>query len=249
MCKLTIVTINYNSGPGLKKTCDSVINQISSNRELYQWILVDGESNDQSSKYSERPLCDIFDNILCESDSGIYNAMNKGLELAVGNYILFMNAGDEFFPGFSLRGFIKFLEYSDKNTVFYTNVFVKYIKRQSHLVTYKHKNVKFNFGLPFCHQAVYVPKSIYSNRRFDESYQIYATLPFFYEIHSSYDFCHVDTTSCIYDMTGLSSTISMRNIKELLRFNREINQLSIRVIVKLSVMLLKSYLKAIVKYQ
>lgn len=98
MKKLSIVTINFNNLDGLKKTTESVINQIGRD---FEWIIIDGGSTDGSKEY----IISLNDNLnrngwnpisywCSEPDKGIYNAMNKGINKVDGEYLLFLNSGD-----------------------------------------------------------------------------------------------------------------------------------------------------------
>jgi len=89
---LSIITINYNNSSGLKKTIDSVVNQLFKN---FQYIIIDGGSTDGSVELIKGYETNI-DYWVSEPDSGIYNAMNKGLAKATGEYILMINSGDHF---------------------------------------------------------------------------------------------------------------------------------------------------------
>lgn len=88
--KLSIITINFNDHKGLDKTIQSVINQTSKD---FEYIVIDGASTDGSvdviKKYSDK-----LTHWVSESDTGIYNAMNKGTRLAIGEYCLYLNSGD-----------------------------------------------------------------------------------------------------------------------------------------------------------
>lgn len=105
--RLSIITITYNNLAGLRKTAESVLLQTVSD---FEWIIIDGASTDGTKAY----LDTIQDNsviepantannlqitncklqIISEPDAGIYNAMNKGIRLAQGEYIQILNAGD-----------------------------------------------------------------------------------------------------------------------------------------------------------
>ncbi len=94
--KLSIITINYNNAAGLKKTLDSVASQTCTD---FEHIIVDGASTDGSVDeiivYSQSPIANRHKiTWLSEPDTGIYNAMNKGIKLAKGEYLLFLNSGD-----------------------------------------------------------------------------------------------------------------------------------------------------------
>ena len=93
MLKLSIITINYNNLEGLKRTVESVVNQTW---HEFEYIIIDGASNDGSAAYIESQSHH-FDYWESEKDSGIYNAMNKGIKVATGEYLLFLNSGDHLF--------------------------------------------------------------------------------------------------------------------------------------------------------
>jgi glycosyltransferase involved in cell wall biosynthesis len=90
MIKVSIITVNYNNCDGLKKTIGSVLEQKYENIEH---IIIDGGSNDSSLEVIKSNA----DNRMywvSEKDAGIYNAMNKGIKVSNGEYLLFLNSGD-----------------------------------------------------------------------------------------------------------------------------------------------------------
>lgn len=90
MLQLSIITINYNNAVGLQKTMESVIHQ---NFKDYEYIIIDGASNDGSVDVIKK-YADKINYWISEKDTGIYNAMNKGIQKAQGEYLLFLNSGD-----------------------------------------------------------------------------------------------------------------------------------------------------------
>lgn len=88
--RLSIITINYNNCPGLQKTIDSVVSQTFRH---FEWIVIDGGSTDGSRSLIEQ-YREYFSYWVSESDRGIYNAMNKAIVRATGDYCLFLNSGD-----------------------------------------------------------------------------------------------------------------------------------------------------------
>lgn len=88
--KLSIITINYNNAEGLEKTIRSIVEQ--SNTQ-FEYIVIDGGSTDESKNIIERYSTQI-NYWVSEPDKGIYNAMNKGIMAAKGEYLLFINSGD-----------------------------------------------------------------------------------------------------------------------------------------------------------
>jgi len=87
---LSIITINYNNRDGLLKTIESVIPQTFKD---FEWIIIDGGSTDGSLELIER-YASKFSYWVSEPDHGVYNAMNKGIQVAKGEYLLFLNSGD-----------------------------------------------------------------------------------------------------------------------------------------------------------
>lgn len=91
--KLSIITINYNNLEGLQRTLDSVFGQSTDD---FEYVVIDGGSTDGSSELIEKNSARIS-YWVSEKDNGIYNAMNKGIAAAKGEYLLFLNSGDELF--------------------------------------------------------------------------------------------------------------------------------------------------------
>ena len=85
--KVSVITINYNNCDGLSRTIESVVKQ---SFKEYEYIVIDGGSTDGSADVI-RKYADKIDYWVSESDKGIYNAMNKGIDVAKGEYCNFMN--------------------------------------------------------------------------------------------------------------------------------------------------------------
>lgn len=90
MVLVSIITVNYNDLKGLTKTVESVQEQTW---QEFEHIVIDGGSTDGSATYLQENH-HLFSHWVSEPDTGVYNAMNKGLALAQGVYVLFLNAGD-----------------------------------------------------------------------------------------------------------------------------------------------------------
>ena len=92
MPKISIITVNKDNAVGLKKTIDSIVNQIYTD---YEWIVIDAASKDGSveliKQYQEH-----ISYWVSEPDGGIYAGMNKGIAHANGEYLIFLNSGDTF---------------------------------------------------------------------------------------------------------------------------------------------------------
>ena len=97
--KFSIITVTYNAAAVVEPTLRSIISQSYNN---YEFILVDGGSSDDTvSKVRESGVK--ASHIVSERDKGLYDAMNKGIRLATGDYLCFLNAGDSFPMFFMVR--------------------------------------------------------------------------------------------------------------------------------------------------
>lgn len=99
MPKLSIITVNLNNRDGLRKTAESVVSQTYKD---YEWIVIDGGSTDGSKELIEQ-YAEHISYWVSEPDKGIYNAMNKGILKAQGEYCFFLNSGDYLIEGNSLQ--------------------------------------------------------------------------------------------------------------------------------------------------
>jgi glycosyltransferase involved in cell wall biosynthesis len=140
----TIITVVYNDVNNLEKTINSVINQ---NYNNFEYIIIDGCSIDGTvgliEKYSDR-----LDKWISERDNGIYDAMNKGIEISSGSYLCFMNSGDEFLNSNVLSSFINNLDASD---FYYSDVLINGTKLyQCDIKKYK-----------FIHQAIIYRRDVH----------------------------------------------------------------------------------------
>jgi len=96
---ITVVTVVYNGDKYLEKTIESVLGQTYPN---FEYIIIDGGSSDRTLEIIQK-YNDKIDYWVSEPDNGIYEAMNKGLSLAAGSWINFMNAGDSFYSFDTLK--------------------------------------------------------------------------------------------------------------------------------------------------
>ena len=149
---VTIITINFNNVKGLSGTIDSIVSQTIHD---YEWIVIDGGSTDGSVELLER-YKDRFAFWVSEKDSGVYNAMNKGILHATGDYVIFMNSGDVFLHANVLHDVIPFL---DKDIVAGSVMVEGTEKRKTSPASLTPWSV-LNFNIP--HQAEFIQRSLFS---------------------------------------------------------------------------------------
>lgn len=205
---LSIITINYNNIEGLRKTIKSVLSQTWHD---YEWIIIDGGSDDGSRKLIE----DTVDNLktsdfnpitywCSEHDNGIYNALNKGISHCQGTYINCMNSGDEFYESTTLEQV--FATSHDSDIIFGNSL--HYSKDKTFISQYPSSiDIYFMYHSNICHQAMFVRTELLKASPFDERYRICADYAKWMEFMMlGYTFKYVPNMVCRFDMTGMSNT-------------------------------------------
>lgn len=181
MVKFTIITVCYNAKGNLKKTVESVLGQKYSNIE---YLIIDGGSKDgcinEVRQYIEH---DVRVKLISEQDYGIYNAMNKGITLAQGDYINFMNAGDTFFDCDVLTNVSNIIE-KQKPDILYGKANVIEKGRKSGTIIGRDNLdlkgfVRIIGGEWAYHQAVFSKASNLRQYYFNEKYKIAADYDWF----------------------------------------------------------------------
>lgn len=118
--KLTIITINRNNAAGLEKTIQSVVNQIFTD---FEYIVIDGDSTDGSVEVIKKHESECAHlRWVSEPDKGIYNAMNKGIRMATGQYVQILNSGDFLAADHVVQGMLDAVESSNSPSIIYGNM-------------------------------------------------------------------------------------------------------------------------------
>lgn len=200
MNKLSIITINYNNKEGLQRTIDSVCSQ---SYHDYEWIIIDGNSNDGSKELIEENA-DLFSYWVSEPDKGIYDAMNKGIAVATGEYCQFLNSGDSFIDTNVLEKVfldndLSDVNYGDQWCV--SNGII--IEKRS----YPDKmSLLFLFRSPLGHQASFIKTELVKRHLYKEQYTISADRAFFLELYfSGCTFYHIPLPIVFFDVDGIGS--------------------------------------------
>lgn len=235
--KLSIITINFNNLEGLKKTAESVINQTW---KEFEWIIIDGGSTDGSKEYIVKLNDDLTRNgwnpiaYWCsEPDKGIYNAMNKGIVKAHGEYLNFMNSGDCFYENRTLDEFMKKANLS-ADIIYGDWVFV-HSDYESICKYNENFDIYDLYMRNICHQAMFIKSVHLHNEGFNEKYKIVADYAKWMSFAlKGRTFERVDSIICKHDMFGIS--YQMQDL-----FNQERQEMLNNIVPKLTLKLLKKH--------
>jgi glycosyltransferase involved in cell wall biosynthesis len=170
--KLSVITIVYNNVRDIERTMLSVLGQTYTNIE---YIIIDGLSNDGTlqviGKYKDR-----INKLISEKDKGIYDAMNKGLAIATGDYVIFMNSGDEFYaPDTVINVFAAAVDadiYYGETEMINDNAQSLGQRRHKAPATFNWRG--FKYGMSISHQAIYIRRVL--TEPYDSRYQLSADI-------------------------------------------------------------------------
>ena len=208
--KLSVITINYNNRDGLRKTVESVVNQTCRD---FEYIIIDGGSTDGSVDVIKQ-YADRIDYWVSEPDKGIYNAMNKGIAVAHGEYLNFMNSGDCLHCMDTIADVLPLLVGKD----FYVGDIVNESNGRRDVVKFPRdlspKTIvdQIVFRL-IPHQASFIRKSLFKKfGNYREDLRIASDWYFFYRtlVMNGASIEPLCKTIAIFDTTGISCTDSKR---------------------------------------
>ena len=159
--KFSIITVTYQAGKVLEDTIQSVIFQTYKNVE---YIIVDGGSMDNTldivKKYQDR-----ISIVVSEPDKGLYDAMNKGIRLATGDYVCFLNAGDELHENETLQRMVHTLKNQELPDVIYGETAI--VDGEGHFLHMRRLQApevlhwkSFKQGMLVCHQAFFARREL-----------------------------------------------------------------------------------------
>lgn len=209
MLKYTIISIVKNDPTGIRKTSESVLSQLFND---YEYIIIDGSSTDSTLEIIEEIQHSNY-KYISEADSGIYNAMNKGLKMASGEYIIFLNAGD-YFPEANTLSEID--RHYDKADILYGNLI---FNKEEKLYSIRHYPEPLSTLFWLCdsipHPGTAVRSSLL-NDGFDESFKIAADYNFFLwaQYQAKAIFKHTFTDQAVFDMSGISKAKEFEKLQE-----------------------------------
>lgn len=218
MSKISIITVVYNDVLHIKKTIKSVLNQTYSNIE---YLIIDGGSTDGTLEIIKDYVSELSF-FASEKDNGIYDAMNKGIKNATGEWLLFLNSGDVIYDSNTITNLNKLFESCNADIV-YGNISVI-----SH-------ELKVNFDIPardisglpdgmvMNHQACFIKRMLHLENLYDLRFRIAADYYFFLKLFlENRRFLRVPLTISTISTGGLSDSNRIKTFKESLRVKNEL---------------------------
>ncbi|WP_287936972.1 glycosyltransferase family 2 protein [Duncaniella freteri] len=194
--KISIITVCYNAENTISKTIESVISQDYNHIE---YIIIDGSSKDQT-------LCIInsyagkISKVISEPDNGIYDAMNKGIEMATGDFIYFLGSGDYLIPNV-IPAVIPQL--SDTQSIYYGDVIFSPINK-----IYDGKFTKYKLAIRnICHQSMFFPTQFLKEHPYDLKYKAYSDwVSNIFFISKGFRFVYLNIIIAKYEIGGFSES-------------------------------------------
>lgn len=208
----SIITINYNNRKGLSDTISSVLSQ---DYKDFEYIIIDGGSQDGSKDEINKVKKDL--SFYCsEPDGGIYPAMNKGIDKAKGEYILFLNSGD------TLHNKNVLQEMRNQMNDHLDIVSGYAVLPNGNFLNHHENNVLMMLmHSTFSHQATFIKRKLFDKYRYDENERIISDWKAWLQwvILEKCSWKYVNTIVCNYDLEGISS--SSNNWDAILKSRRE----------------------------
>ena len=213
--RFSIITITYNAASVIEPTLQSVLSQTYRN---YEYLLIDGGSKDNTVAKAKASGIE-FAHIVSEPDNGLYDAMNKGMALATGDYLCFLNAGDAFYAPDTLQTIantamaeetLPDVLYGETAEVDESRNFV----RMRRLQTPKELTWRsFKDGMMVCHQAFYAKRTIAP--MYDLQYRLSADVDWCIRVmKQAKKLVNVNATVVNYLQNGLSLQHHRASLKE-----------------------------------
>ncbi len=231
---LTIITINYNNAEGLQKTMESILNQTSND---FEYIIVDGKSGDASveiiRKFEGLKVRDFL--WISEKDLGIYHAMNKGIELAKGEYIQFVNSGDLLAANDVTARMLEKLEVlrsESEVNILYGNMLKPYKGKiiQDKGFAGRQPAMHDFYNGTLNHSPTYIKRSLFDKYGlYDQNLKIVSDWKWFLQAiaFNQIQIAYYDIDVTIFDLTGISTVNSSLDKAERRRVLEEMLPLSV----------------------
>jgi len=209
---VSVITVTFNCVATLARTLDSVR---ASKRADVEYVVVDGASTDGTLELLESNR-DIIDVLISEPDQGIYDAMNKAVKHAHGDYVIFLNGDDQFIPA-GFRGALDVLPKSGRAIETFTTLVRSEVQPSEVLAATPWKLLMFN-TVP--HPSTFTPRELQAGLEFDTTYRIAADYDMFLRAWVAGTRFHVHSLAIAVHHRGGASGDPIASTQELARAQR-----------------------------
>ncbi|MBE9663741.1 glycosyltransferase [Mucilaginibacter myungsuensis] len=217
---ISIIVVTFNAQNGLERTIKSVIDQDYKTIEL---VIIDGGSTDGTIEILRK-----YDSKIAhwksEPDEGVYDAMNKALDVVKGDLIYFLGSGDILYN--ILKNIVPY--FKDRKTIYYGDVY-----RNDLMSKYDGEFSAFKLAIVnICHQAIFYPSAVFKKRRYNNKYKIFADHALNMECYGdpNYNFKYLPVTVCNYEGGGYSAnTVDLPFFEDKMELTRSNFPLSVYI--------------------
>lgn len=207
---LSIITINWNNADGLQKTIQSVMSQKMDDYSELEYIIVDGASKDASVEVIQNGIRDSKFSVdwKSEPDKGIYNAMNKGIKKAHGEYCLFLNSGDWLFDQNVIAKILPELKAGKEDMLIAEILYFNDNKLSKGEKTPENLSLSYFYFKALPHPSTFIKKELLEKAGlYNENYRIISDWIFFTDavckLNCTYKI--IPETVSVYNLEGISS--------------------------------------------
>lgn len=198
---ITVITVVYNGEKTIERTIQSIQNQTYKNIE---YIIIDGNSTDNTLNIAKKYSC--ITKLICEPDKGIYDAMNKGIANASGDYIALLNA-DDWYENNTCEIVAEHIRASNKD-VYYG--MLKIFLPNNELYRVLGYTIASLDEFMIAHPTCFISKKIYDQFQYDLKYKSAADYDFILKIRNNAKFEFIDKILANFTLGGFSSNYFAR---------------------------------------
>jgi len=217
---LSVITVAFRNYEGVVKTWRSLRNLARDPSLTFEWIVVDGGSNDGTAEFLEKLNGEFNLRYVSEKDRGIYDAMNKGIDMAQGRYAIFLNSGDIFHD--DVAQFVRQLVRVQDNAMYMGDALLDFgdgnkVRRTAKPGWYIYHS------LPASHQAIFFPLSGLKTYPYDLQYRVssdYALTARMYK--AGYPFKRLPGLVSEFSMGGVSTSNNLELCQDAKKVQRQI---------------------------
>ncbi len=224
MFQFSIITICKDNLTDLKLTFESISSQSNKN---FEWIVIDGDSNDGTKEWlAENQLPDHW---ISEHDNGIYDAMNKGIKLAHGEYLIFMNSADEIADNNVLEKVENEIIKRNNNTIliYGDSIDIDEVGNQYYRKAKKYNQIKY--GMITQHQAMFFNRLLINKYIYENEFKLsadYALICRIIKNRNSHPIKKLEYPICKFKMGGINETKRYKANKEDYKIRKNILKLN-----------------------